>query len=212
MRTLLAGLFVFTVMLIVVGLIGRYSDGNWPWWAGPLIIISFFGSIFASLFLFNKKRWFRPLFLGKTLEEQIAELEQNELLVSETFRARRAFQLEEFEDEGSHYFIELDDGRTLYLNGQYLYDYEPIGDDPELNQSRKFPCKQFTIRRHKKAQYVVDILCSGDVIEPEAVAPHYDKLDWKKGVPEDGQIFSDRSYDDIKQERMKGEQGTKGDG
>ena len=71
--------------------------------------------------------------------------------------------MEEFEDEGLHYFIELVDGRVLFLSGQYLYDYEPISDDPESNQPRSFPCTEFTVRRHKNDGCVVDLLRAGTV-------------------------------------------------
>lgn len=125
------------------------------------------------------------------------------LLISESFRARRAFQVEEFDDEGSHYFVELEDERVLYLSGQCLYEYEPITDDSELNQPRRFPCSLFTVRRHKNDGCLIDIVCSGEVLEPEFVAPHFDKIDVKRGlIPEDGQIFRDKTYEQLKCERL----------
>ena len=51
--------------------------------------------------------------------------------MSERFTASRAFAVEEFEDEGSHYFVDLTDNRVLFLSGQYLYDYEPLEDAEE---------------------------------------------------------------------------------
>jgi hypothetical protein len=203
MRAILAGLFIFGLTLAFVAFIGSlYPDGRFPWWAIPGILIVLFGSMFGSLFIFNK-RGFRPNLSAKSHEEQIEELKQKGLLISESFAARRAFQLEEFEDEGSHYFIELSDGRTLYLNGQYLYDFEPIEDDPELNQPRRFPCTEFTVLRHKEAGYVVDILCSGTVLEPELLAPHFDEKDWKHAILDDGVVIADKSYEQIKRERAK---------
>ena len=205
MRALLAGVFVITVTLAVVGVIGsRYAENAWPWWAAPLISVVMLGSIIASLCIFNR-RGYRPIIPGKSAQEQLAELQEKGLLLSESFSARRAFQVEEFEDEGLHYFIELDDRGVLYLNGQYLYDYEPTTDDPEVNQPRTFPCSRFTVHRHKTAGYVVDITCAGDVLPPECVAPSFDKSDVKRGlIPEDGQIFRDRTFEELKSERLKG--------
>jgi hypothetical protein len=203
MRTLFAGLFVFTMMLAVVSLIGsHYPAPAWPWWAVPLIMLVMAGSVIASLFLFNK-RGFRPALPGQSAEEHIDELQRQGLLTAESFSARRAFQVEEFEVEGSHYFIELADRAVLYLTGQYLYDYEQITDDPALNQPRQFPCSQFTVRRHKTEGYVVDIACAGEALTPECVAPPFNRGDVDQGlIPEDGQIFRDRSYEQLKRERL----------
>jgi hypothetical protein len=56
----------------------------------------------------------------------------------------------------------------MMYEGSYLYDYEQITDDPELNQPRTFPCSRFTVRRHKTAGYVVDIACAGDSLIPHS--------------------------------------------
>jgi hypothetical protein len=105
-------------------------------------------------------------------------------------RATRAFGVEEFEDEGLHYFLELADGRVLFVSGQYLYDYEPSSDDPETTQARSFPCTEFTVQRHKKEGYVVEILRGGTVLEPEVMAPPFGEKAWRPNrVPEDGQVI-----------------------
>jgi len=206
MRAVLAGLFTFGGLLVCVSLVYHYFPDGFgpPWLMGIFFVLLLFVLAGVSLFLFNK-RGCRPSLSGKSVAEQIAELESQGLLVSETFQATRAFQVEEFEDEGSHYFIELADRGVLYLNGQYLCDYEPITDDPELNQPRRFPCSRFTVQRHKTAGYVVDIVCTGEVLPVECEAPPFDKTDGKRGlIPEDGQVFRDRSYEQLKSERLKG--------
>ena len=203
MRLLLAACFVLAMCLGLAGWIAsRYPDGLWPWWAGPSIIAVFFGSLVGSLILFNR-RGFRSLTPGQINKDYIEELRRKSLLLSESFTARRAFQVQEFEDEGSHYFIELDDRRTLYLNGQYLYDFEPLPSDPEPSQSRKFPCTEFTILRHKSAGYVVDIVCAGKVLEPELVAPPFTEKDRPRETPEDGTVFTEMSYDQLKAKRLQ---------
>ncbi|MGZ5545108.1 MAG: hypothetical protein ACXWIU_10570, partial [Limisphaerales bacterium] len=85
---------------------------------------------------------------GKNQSLTIEEMEAQGLLQHEKYEAMRAFQVEEFEDEGSQYFIQLKDGSTLFLCGQYLYDYEPV--EGSLKQSRKFPCTEFVLLRDNR--------------------------------------------------------------
>src|SRR5690606_31380177 len=119
------------------------------------------------------------------------------------FQAKRAFQVEEFEDEGIHYYLELDDGSVLFLSGQYLYDYEPTEDDPEENQERQFPCTEFVVKRHKTKGHTLEIVTRGITFEPEVIAPPFSNNDYRSGnIPEDGNIIRKLSYDEIKRERL----------
>ena len=136
-------------------------------------------------------------------EKQVKEWEEKGLLETRLYRARRAFQVEEYEDEGSHYFVELESGATLYLNGQYLYEYEPIHDEkyPEENQPRRFPCTEFAMRWHREKKFFVDMQCGGGVFEPELMAPSFTRAGYKSGaVPENGQLLIG-SYDEWKAKR-----------
>lgn len=201
MRVIAAAFFTYGSMIAVIGLMAaRYPEEHWPWWSVPAIMLALFGAMAFSMYAFNR-RGLRPDFSRKTLAEQIAGLEGRGLLERRAFRAIRAFAVEELEDEGMHYYLELADGSVLYLSGQYLYDHEPIEDDPELNQPRSFPCTEFEMLRHKEEGFVLDILCTGSVLEPETTMPPYTRADWKRGLPEDGQIITDRSYDALKLER-----------
>jgi hypothetical protein len=58
--------------------------------------------------------------VGRT---NVRKLEKHGMLLSRAYEARRAFQVEELDEEGLHYFIELEDHGTLFLSGQYLYNY-----------------------------------------------------------------------------------------
>jgi len=198
MRLLLAGLFVFMgISLSALFLLPIEDSWHSSLLAGPVIGVLFLLLCVVALIVFNPpgSPW-----LVSDPEAYIRELEEKGLLAATDFRATRAFEVAEYEDEGSHYFIELEDGAVLYLNGQYLYDYEPVEDDPELNQPRQFPCTDFTIRRHRKQGFVVDVICRGHVLEPETVAPPLDDpAYWQSVVLEDGHIIGDRSYDEIKE-------------
>jgi len=135
----------------------------------------------------------------------IEELEQRGMLIHERCEATRAFEVEEFEDEGCQYFVELQNGSVLFLCGQYLYDYEPADGKWQAKRPRKFPCTEFTLLRDKRSGSILDVECGGIVIEPEGEAPHFTTADYETGrTPEDGQIISDRSYDQIKRQLLKG--------
>ena len=201
MRLVGAGLFVYASVLLLVAALGSQNVfDRAPSWGVGLGIAGFMvGMVALSSWLFNR-RGGRP-FGRQSAEERIRELEQAGLLESTAFRATRAFGVEESEDEGLHYFLELAEGRVLFLSGQYLYDYEPISDDPDAAQPRSFPCTEFTVRRHRTERYVLDILRGGAVLEPEVVAPPFSRSAWRaKRVPEDGQIIADATYDELKRE------------
>ena len=151
------------------------------WVVSGELVVWMFVLIGLSLRVFSPKG--ADPFGRKSHEEHIRELEGLGLVESSAFHATRAFAVGEYEDEGLHYFIELADGAVLFLSGQYLYDFAPITDDAELNQARSFPCSEFTVRRHRKEGYVVDIICGGTVLEPEVEAPPFGKKVWKRETP-----------------------------
>lgn len=188
-------------MAIVAALFELAPNDPPVWFIAPVATVAFFILLAATFVCFNIIGRRSPRY---PQGDSVEQLEAKGLLAQDAFQARRAFQIEEFEDEGSHYVIELQNGSVLYLNGQYLYDYEPITDDPKLNQPRTFPCAEFTVRRHKLSGDGIDIICRGEVIEPECLAPSFDEADFKRGrIPEDGQIITDKSYEDLERERMK---------
>jgi hypothetical protein len=128
------------------------------------------------------------------------ELEAQNLLASTSYQVDRAFRVAGHEDEGPHYFLELEDNAgVLHLCGSYLYDYEPI--DGAL---RQFPCTRFTVRRHAEIGYVVDIVCGGIIIEPEVEAPPFtlEELEEHK-VPGDGEILHKVNFDQLRRERLQ---------
>ena len=200
MRALLAGIFVFVMLFLAASFISSHSKGNdMPWWGVPFIAANLVISIIAALILFNGRRT-RPFQSG---DAYLAELQEKGLLVSQNLEARRAFEVNEFEDEGSHFFVELTDGSVLFLTGQYLYDYRgPAKSEGDGNTS--FPCSEFTILRHKETNHVVDIICAGQALPIECEVPPFSKEDFENElVPADGQVIRDRSYNEIKKERLK---------
>jgi hypothetical protein len=214
MRVLLAGLFVFGGFLGCAAVVCHYfPEGFERSWLMGLFLSCALACVLlvlgvAAFFVFNRYG-LKPLRPGRSVKEQIADLERQGLLFSNTFHAARAFQVEEFEDEGPHYFIELTDRTVLYLSGQYLDEYEEITDDPGFNHPRRFPCTEFTIRRHKDENDAVDIACHGDVLHPECLAPSFGEDVFRTGAtPEDGQVIRDRSYEQLKSRCLEGKRFT----
>lgn len=199
MRVVAAGMFGFGSLL--VGFLGSQSvlDRAPSWLAGLGLAFFTWALVALSAWLFNPTG--SAPFRRQTAEEHIRTLEQLDLLDSTAFRARRAFGVDEFEDEGLHYFLELEDRTVLFLSGQYLYDYEPISDDPAVNQPRSFPCTDFTVRRHKKEGYVVELVCRGSVLEPEAIVSPFGEKVWQTdGIPQDGRVITTATYEELKRE------------
>ena len=141
-----AGLFVFFGLGLSVFFISRFFPDALPTWiVVPLLVIGFFVFIFLAMVVFHGKGPRR--ISAEKRAVRLRKLEDDGLLIHQPFRARRAFQVDEFEDEGSHYFIELDDGAVLFLTGQYLYDYDPRRNRTSGTGLRSFPSTEFTIHR-----------------------------------------------------------------
>lgn len=205
MRTVLAALFVYFGISLVMILLGEslnpiHGRNN----IAIIFILGCAGVLSGSIFIMLAWIVFQspPDPLGRlSPDEYLSELERQGLLISTDYEAQRAFGIEEFDDDGPHYFLELTDGRALYLHGQYLDDYEPILDDPEIECPRRFPCTHFSIRQHKTEHYVVEIQCRGPVLEPEFVADTED-ANWKRwrwGDPDCGVlVLPDATYERVK--------------
>jgi hypothetical protein len=101
------------------------------------------------------------------LDATLEDYRDADLLEEAHFTARRWFEMEEHSDEGLHYFIELRDGRTLYLTGQYLYDFDPDIEDSSQPLPRRFPTSEFVIFRHKRHGYVLEVKPGGQILERE---------------------------------------------
>lgn len=196
MKVILAAGSVFGGMLATVAILSAtgWLDRLPRPVLGVITSAVLFVLLAAAMWLFNRK----PLnLLGlKSPEEHLRDLEARGLVESSEFVATRAFEVEETEDEGLHYFLALEDGGVLYLTGQCLYDFVEITDDPEFNQPRRFPCTEFTILRHKIDRYILDIRCRGQVIEPEQLGPPFSReVRRQNRVPEDGQVIRDRTFE-----------------
>ena len=211
LRAIAAGLFVVVGVLAtvaVIGALGGFDEQRPPffgWIAQATLIVAATGLTIAAMRLFNPKG--ANAVMPQSESDALAELERLGLIVDAPFTATRAFGVDDYDDEGPHYFLQLaDDAGILVLCGQYLYDYEPIDDDPDMHQPRQFPCTAFTVRRHRTEGYAVDVICPGDVIEPEVMAAGRTKKAWIRDgfLPEDGQVITDIGFDELMRARAGG--------
>jgi hypothetical protein len=202
MRLVLAAIsFLIGLFLIATAITALLPQNAPEWLTGIAILIS----AGLSLYLTNKLvnvRGTRFWSLSRA-PESVEQLEQEGLLSSTEFRATRAFQVEELHDEGSNYFLELQDGSVLFLSGHYFREHEPLEFDDRTVQQREFPCTEFVVRRRDDGS-VVDIQCRGRVLEPEVVTPPFTEEDFRNNaLPKDGDIIESSSYDEVKAARLK---------
>ncbi len=127
----------------------------------------------------------------------------------------RVVQLEEQEDEGPGFFLELAPGQALFLQGQYLYDLlgDELGleDEEEVSKSqsdepgiwppppridssssqRAFPCRQFDFVYAPNSRMPVDgLVCLGERFEEwPTYSPDLDVYRKMKRCPEDGDLL-----------------------
>jgi hypothetical protein len=95
--------------------------------------------------------------------------------------ARSAIRVDEFEDEGISFFMELADGRVLFLSGQYLYD---------LDEEKQFPNTAFTIVRTPRTRMVLEFECEGSYFPPIYTRAPFTEAEYHQGsVPSDGDII-----------------------
>jgi hypothetical protein len=200
MKIVGAGLFVVAGLSGLVVALDAINVLGWlPIWAvGGLLAVCLLGLAVIALWLFSPKL---AEAAAPDAAETIRRLDAQGLLDTREFLATRAFGVDEFEDEGLHYYVELDDKRVLFLSGQYLYEYEP---DPKSDRPRAFPCTEFTIRRHKREGYVVSMDCRGQALEPDVITHPFRTMDWEDEIPRDGDVIEEASYEQLKEARLAG--------
>jgi hypothetical protein len=192
-RLLIAALTIFAALAFLSKLLPENTP---PVLRVLAYALSTIAIVVGALVLFNLGRRRPPP--GPTF----AELQAQGLIESIEFRATRAFEVEEFEDEGLQYFIELADGSVLFLNGRYLYQFLPESQGgAKGSMTTMFPSTEFTLLKHRTEPWISDVVCRGTPLKLDFVASGYPKgwLD-RDELPHNAQIFSDRTYDQIKAE------------
>lgn len=109
-----------------------------------------------------------------------------------TFDVTGAVEVKEFEDEGSHYYLDIGEGKVLFLSGQYLYEYE---------DAKQFPNTRFQTIRAAKSRWIFGLKLLGNYLSPVFTLPAFSKADYEKGViPCDGDVL-ELDFDTLKRKR-----------
>ena len=119
--------------------------------------------MFISTILFNEGL-VRKL-KGQSYEDYLKELLVNGKAKKEIYNVSASISFNDLSTGCMVHLLDIGNDSVMCLYGQYLYDYEPIDDEPELNQPRKFPTKQFSLIRRVKDSEVLDIEPGEEVLE-----------------------------------------------
>ncbi len=157
----------------------------------PLIV----GLIVAAKFLFSERSsWVN--------RNGVLTYRRRNELVSDSYRARRAFELRDLDTQEGWYLIELDTGKVLCLWDNLPSG--PLGFDAMNPEVRRFPCTEFAVLRHPTENFTAEVDCGGQVIKPVTIhlGNHYD--DWLYTyVPKDGEVIPNKTFDEALADMQK---------
>ena len=105
-------------------------------------------------------------------------------------QARDAIAIEEAEDEGLGYYLQLTDGRVLYLGGQYLYD---------LAEERRFPATEFEVAVAATTGALVSLTPAGAYLAPSSTRPPFTAGEWDAGLVPEDRAFVARPFEELRQ-------------
>jgi hypothetical protein len=138
-----------------------------------LVVLALGGGLVVAVFGYlvsNAPAWFRGL-RGVSWDDYLKQLEANGEAVREEYYATGALTVEELNTSSLVHFVDIGGGRILCLYGQQHFDFEPIEDDPEVNQPRQFPTRDFALLRHVKRNEVLCLFPGSGVFEPIVCEP-----------------------------------------
>jgi hypothetical protein len=103
-----------------------------------------------------------------------------------------AIAVQESEDEGIGFYLQLTDGRVLYLGGQYLY---------ELAETRRFPSTAFEISRVAASGGFLALTPLGDYLAPSTEREPFTVEEYEHNrIPEDA-AFVEAKFEDLRHSR-----------
>jgi hypothetical protein len=128
---------------------------------------------------------------------EVERLRRMGALVEREFHVRRVFAVEDTGD-GSQYVCELDDGACLLLRGQYLWDYDDPWQWPWRPKVPRFPSTRFVLYQRPSGG-VVHLVCRGEELAPEGVAPPFTVDEFLDQELFDGEVtLVARPYEELK--------------
>lgn len=158
---------------------------------GVVLLVAVFGYIFS-----NMPYWLR-FFRGISYEDHIKSLIENGKAQVEEYKTHNAIVFEDMSTGCAAYLLDIGDRKILVLYGQD-YGFEPIYDDPEINQDRLFPTEYFSITREIKNERVLDAIPKGNVIKSIIIeSPQIENLADFDFNLEDGEVIENVDFDSI---------------
>jgi hypothetical protein len=150
----------------------------WPWDRGIASLVPILaGLVVAGVVHFRSRGRSARVALTSALQRELA---QGTVEVT-TYEVVDAINVEEFEDEGSMYYLKLRDGRILFIAGQHLYDFE---------EKRRFPNTKFQVVRTPRTRELLGFVCLGDYVPASGRGRSFTVADYDSGrVPGDGDIW-----------------------
>jgi membrane protein implicated in regulation of membrane protease activity len=170
-----AGFAAFLAFIVTLGVLLIVSPASWQ--VGPLSLSPVAAALVVAVYVYRRmqrspREGDRQARIARDLLGGVARVV--------TYRVSDALQVEEAEDEGSSYYLKLDDGRVAFLSGQYLYDAEEDGT---------FPSTVVSVVRAPHTDIVFDLRCEGTAMGPAPQLPAFTTADWDQGrVPNDGAL------------------------
>jgi hypothetical protein len=165
-----------------------------------LVVLGLFAAVILLVggILFSIPGWVRTL-RGISYDDHTRDLEKRGKARREHFSATRAMTAEDCTISGLTHFLDIGDGRILCLRGQQYYDFEPIEDDPEVNQDRQFPTRDFEVVFRVRNGEVLDLYPGSQVFEPKLFNPVVEPESlYELGIAfEDGEIVTGLSWEEV---------------
>ena len=108
------------------------------------------------------KVWTKRFRLPSAYQQDLEEGKVEVLYV----RAKDAAEVEEVEDLGLNFFLDIGDSQLLFLSGQYLYELASDIGENEVKRRWKFPNQQFEIIRAPRSRRLLGVACHGEPLRP----------------------------------------------
>ncbi len=164
---------VWVTVFLVLLLLTAFLEGPPPWAVPSALIVGLVGAVWWYITILKQEQ--------RAAEERAAERAKvaEGDVVSTTYTIQDAIAVEEFEDEGLNFYLLLDDMRTLFLTGQYLY--QPVEDG--------FPWRSFEIVRVPGSAWVLTIKALGEALRPSHTRRPFTSTEFQRNsVPADGSV------------------------
>lgn len=168
-------LMMFAALVVAVGLLWDFLSWlfSWPgfeavkWWLFGSSALASFGV--TGRWAYEEQKLIRST---KGLAALADEDLKNGIAVVEHLDVVAVSEVEEVEDEGAGFLMELKDGRVLFLLGQHLYPFSLNADSKERAEAKGnvFPSNKLDFSYAPKSGLVLDAAGKGSYLRPRSWA------------------------------------------